>query len=57
MTSPDCWRYLEHPAHGALAALFFESFEEALLYDFELKKATRVRRSFEPELTSRPIRS
>ncbi len=30
--------YLEHPAHGALAARFFESFEEALIYDFELKE-------------------
>jgi hypothetical protein len=28
--------YLEHPAHQALAARFFESFEEALMYDFEL---------------------
>ena len=31
--------YLEHPAHQALAARFFESFEEALMYDFELKDA------------------
>jgi hypothetical protein len=30
--------YLEHPAHDALAARFFESFEEALIYDFELKE-------------------
>ena len=30
--------YLEHSAHEALAARFFESFEEALMYDFELKE-------------------
>ena len=29
--------YLEHPAHEALAARFFQTFEEALMYDFELK--------------------
>jgi hypothetical protein len=29
--------YLEHPAHEALAERFFESFEEALMYDYELK--------------------
>jgi hypothetical protein len=28
--------YLEHPSHADLAARFFESFEEALMYDFEL---------------------
>lgn len=28
--------YLEHPAHEALGARFFTTFEEALLYDFEL---------------------
>lgn len=28
--------YLEHPAHGALAARFFAAFEVALMYDFEL---------------------
>ena len=28
--------YLEHPAHEQLAARFFEAFEEALIYDFEL---------------------
>lgn len=28
--------YLEHPAHEALGARFFATFEEALLYDFEL---------------------
>lgn len=30
--------YLEHPAHGALGARFFAAFEEALMYDFELKE-------------------
>ena len=28
--------YLAHPAHEALAARFFESFDEALMYDYEL---------------------
>lgn len=30
--------YLNHPAHGRLAELFFEAFEEALMYDFELQE-------------------
>jgi hypothetical protein len=30
--------YLEHPAHEQLAARFFTAFEEALMYDFELKE-------------------
>jgi hypothetical protein len=29
--------YLEHPAHEALGRLFFEMFEEALMYDFDVK--------------------
>ena len=29
--------YLEHPTHDALGARFFAAFEEALMYDFELK--------------------
>lgn len=29
--------YLDHPAHGQLAERFFESFEQALMYDFELR--------------------
>jgi hypothetical protein len=28
--------YLDHPAHADLATRFFEAFEEALIYDFEL---------------------
>ena len=32
--------YLEHPAHEALGALFFEMFDEALVYDFALKDGT-----------------
>ena len=28
--------YLEHPAHGQLATCFFEAFEEALMYDYEV---------------------
>jgi hypothetical protein len=29
--------YLEHPAHEALGALFFEYFEQALMYDFDMR--------------------
>jgi hypothetical protein len=32
--------YLDHPAHQQLAARFFESFEDALMYDFELEEGT-----------------
>jgi hypothetical protein len=31
--------YLSHGAHDALGASFFESFEEALIYDYELGDA------------------
>ena len=30
--------YLEHPAHDMLGRLFFEMFEEALIYDFEVQE-------------------
>jgi hypothetical protein len=30
--------YLAHPAHDALAARFFDSFEEALMYDYDLRE-------------------
>jgi hypothetical protein len=30
--------YLEHPAHDALASRFFATFEEALMYDFDLSE-------------------
>jgi hypothetical protein len=30
--------YLDHPAHVQLASRFFESFEEALMYDYELEE-------------------
>jgi hypothetical protein len=29
--------YLEHPSHGHLASHFYEAFEEALMYDFDLQ--------------------
>ena len=29
--------YLEHPAHERLGALFFEAFEDALIYDFDMR--------------------
>ena len=32
--------YLEHSSHARLAAQFFEAFEEALMYDFELHDGT-----------------
>jgi hypothetical protein len=30
--------YLEHPAHTQLGTLFFEAFEEALMYDYEVEE-------------------
>lgn len=30
--------YLAHPAHDQLATQFFASFEEALIYDFDLRE-------------------
>jgi len=30
--------YLEHPAHQQLGARFFSAFEDALMYDFELRE-------------------
>jgi hypothetical protein len=33
--------YLTHPAHGELASQFFASFEQALMYDFELAEGQR----------------
>jgi hypothetical protein len=32
--------YLEHPAHQQLGAQFFDVFEQALMYDFELTEGT-----------------
>ena len=32
--------YLEHPAHEKLGAQFFEVFEQALMYDFDLAEGT-----------------
>lgn len=29
--------YLQHPAHDRLAACFFAAFEEALMFDYELR--------------------
>ena len=29
--------YLAHPAHDALGALFFEAFDVALMYDYEME--------------------
>ena len=30
--------YLDHPAHHELATKFFQAFEEALIYDFQLEE-------------------
>ncbi len=30
--------YLDHPAHESLATRFFQVFEEALMYDFEVEE-------------------
>lgn len=32
--------YLEHPAHQELASRFFDVFEHALMYDFDLQEGT-----------------
>jgi len=34
--------YLEHPAHEALGRVFFEAFEEALMYDFSLAEGAEA---------------
>jgi Stress responsive A/B Barrel Domain len=34
--------YLDHPAHTQLASRFFESFEEALIYDYELEEGAII---------------
>ena len=34
--------YLDHPAHAQLASRFFESFEEALIYDYELEQGAII---------------
>jgi hypothetical protein len=34
--------YLEHPAHQQLGALFFEAFEQALMYDCSLADGTAL---------------
>jgi hypothetical protein len=31
-------QYLEHPAHEQLATRFFEAFEDALIYDYDLQE-------------------
>jgi hypothetical protein len=30
--------YLQHPAHDALGSLFFEAFDVALMYDYEMQE-------------------
>ena len=43
--------YLEHPAHEALGRLFFEAFEEALMYDFTMEDGVEAAAS----LTHAPL--
>ena len=35
---PGLKAYLDHPVHAQLATRFFEAFEEALMYDYELEE-------------------
>jgi hypothetical protein len=35
--------YLNHPAHEQLATRFFAAFEEALMYDYELREGADLR--------------
>ena len=35
---PGLKAYLDHPVHAQLATRFFEAFEEALMYDYELRE-------------------
>ena len=37
-TLEDLKAYLAHGAHDALGALFFEAFEVALMYDYEMTR-------------------
>ena len=37
-SAADLKSYLEHPAHDALGAGFFEAFETALMYDYEMRE-------------------
>lgn len=34
--------YLHHPAHDRLASRFYETFEEALMYDFEMGEGAEL---------------
>ena len=43
-TLADLTAYLEHDAHEALGALFFEAFDVALMYDYEMGTANARRR-------------
>ena len=40
--------YLEHPAHQQLGAQFFEMFEQALMYDFDLAEGTAALAEIKP---------
>jgi hypothetical protein len=39
----DLRTYLDHPAHAELAQRFFQVMKTALVYDFEMSDASRVR--------------
>ena len=40
--------YLEHPAHQRLASQFYEAFEQALMYDFDLQEGPAGLRALLP---------
>lgn len=44
--------YLNHPEHNRLATLFFEAFEEALMYDFELQDSAAALAQLKPGTTT-----
>ena len=44
--------YLNHPEHGRLATLFFEAFEEALIYDFDLQDGAAGFARLKPSTTT-----
>jgi hypothetical protein len=44
--------YLNHPAHERLASRFFEAFEDALMYDFELEEGTSGLAGLKPSTTT-----
>ena len=46
--------YLEHPAHQQLGTQFFDAFEQALMYDFDLGEGAAALAGLMPSSGSRP---